>query len=332
VCWPLRCPPPRDSATASARRPRPGRCRGALRHHRRTTTLETLISTALILSTGALRLALRPDLGGAIAGLWWADAHGELPVMRSSEPAELAAARAAASYPLVPYSNRVGLRRFRWHGRDFSTAPNFDDNPHSVHGVGWLRPWQVVSSSQGQGASEAELRYVHAPDAHWPFAFDSRQRFELTGNALTLRLSVINTDTRSQPVGLGWHPYFPKRTRSHLHAQVSGRWDPDASGLPERHVPQAGISGDVANLAYDHCFDGWNGTAQLRDERLSLTLTSSFSRLVVYTPATKPYWCVEPVSHVSNAIQMADPARQGLVDLAPGATHEGWMTLQVAST
>jgi hypothetical protein len=29
---------------------------------------------------------------------------------------------------------------------------------------------------------------------------------------------------------------------------------------------------------------------------------------------------------------MADPARQGLVDLAPGATHEGWMTLQVAST
>ncbi|MEY3251926.1 MAG: hypothetical protein RL227_899 [Pseudomonadota bacterium] len=248
--------------------------------------------------------------------------------MRSSEPAELAVARAAASYPLVPYSNRVGHRRFRWHGHDFSTAPNFDDNPHSVHGVGWMRPWQVLQAT----GTQAELLCVHTPDTHWPFAFKSRQRVELTGNALTLHLAITNTDTRAQPVGLGWHPYFPKRSRSHLHAHVSSRWEPDASGLATNQLPQAGIDGDVAHLAYDHCFDGWQGAARLRDERLSLLLTSSFSRLVVYTPAEKPYWCVEPVSHVSNAIQMADPAAHGLVDLAPGATHEGWMTLKVAST
>ncbi len=310
-----------------------GACCGIIaHHHRRQATPETLISTALILRTGALRLALRPDLGGAIAGLWFSAADGELPVMRSSEPATLAAARAAASYPLVPYSNRVGHRRFRWHGLDFSTAPNFDDNPHSVHGVGWMRPWQVVSAS----SAEAELRYVHTPDAHWPFAFESRQRVELsdserTGDTLTLRLAVTNTDTRSQPVGLGWHPYFPKRSHSHLQAQVSGRWEPDARGLAERRVPQDGIVGEVAQLAYDHCFDGWQGVARLRDERLSLELTSSFSRLVVYTPAEKSYWCVEPVSHVSNAVQMAEPTSHGLVDLAPGATHEGWMRLKVTA-
>jgi aldose 1-epimerase len=37
------------------------------------------------------------------------------------------------------------------------------------------------------------------------------------------------------------------------------------------------------------------------------------------------------VSHVSNAIHMAGPATHGLVDLLPGATHEGWMRLEVAS-
>jgi aldose 1-epimerase len=252
-------------------------------------------------------------------------------VLRSTEPAELASARAAASYPLVPYSNRLGYRRFRWHGENHATAPNFDDNPHSVHGVGWLRPWQVVSSVQGAQAGEAELLYRHTADEHWPFAFESRQRFELTGSALTLRLAITNTDARPQPAGLGWHPYFPKRSRSRLHAEVSARWEPDASGLPVRQLPQAGIDGDVAHLAYDHCFDGWKGAARLRDEKLSLKLSSSFSRLVVYTPETKPYWCVEPVSHVSNAIHMAEPASHGLVDLMPGATLEGWMTLEVAS-
>ena len=279
------------------------------------------------LRVGALRLALRPDLGGCIAGLW----HGATPVLRSTEPAELTGARLSGSYPLLPYSNRVGFRRFEWLGQAHTTAANFDDNPHSVHGMGWLRAWTVLSQTADAHQAEAVLHLAHQPDAHWPFAFEAWQTFVLTGDTLRVALRFKNLAPTAQPVGLGWHPYFPKRTRSHLHAQVSGRWDPDASGLPERHVPQSGIHGDLAQLAYDHCFDGWTGTAQLRDERLSLTLTSSFSRLVVYTPATKPYWCVEPVSHVSNAIQMADPALHGLVDLAPGATHEGWMTLQAAS-
>jgi aldose 1-epimerase len=247
--------------------------------------------------------------------------------MRSTEPAELAAARASASYPLVPYSNRLGYRRFRWHGENHTTAPNFDDNPHSVHGVGWLRPWRVVSAA----GTEAELLYVHTPDEHWPFAFESRQRFELSEQSLTLRLAITNTDRRAQPVGLGWHPYFPKRSRSRLHAEVSGRWESDASGLPVRQLPQAGLDGDVAHMGFDHCFDDWKGAARLRDERLSLKLTSSLTRLVVYTPETKPYWCVEPVSHVSNAVHMAEPARHGLVDLMPGDTHEAWMTLEVAA-
>lgn len=311
-------------------RRRRGRCSGApLRHHaaQNDTTPETTITTALTLTAGPLRLALRPDLGGAVAGLWFSDAHGEHPVLRSTEPEALASSRAAASYPLVPYSNRLGYRRFRWHGQDHTTAPNFDDNPHSVHGVGWLRAWAVVSRS----ATSAELAYAHTPDAHWPFAFAARQRFELAADGLRMHLAITNTDERAQPAGLGWHPYFPKRSRSRLHAEVNSRWEPDASGLPVRQLPQAGIDGDVAHLAFDHCFDGWQGAARLRDEKLSLKLTSSFSRLVVYTPATKPYWCVEPVSHVSNAIHMAEPASHGLVDLLPGQRLEGWMRIEVAA-
>jgi GNAT superfamily N-acetyltransferase len=66
---------------------------------------------ALELRAGALRLALRPDLGGCIAGLL-----GELPVLRSTPAERLERARLSGCYPLVPYSNRLGYRRFRWHG------------------------------------------------------------------------------------------------------------------------------------------------------------------------------------------------------------------------
>ena len=277
----------------------------------------------LELRAGDLRLALRPDLGGAIAGLW----RGDVAVMRSTEAAELDSSRRSACYPLAPYSNRLGYRRFRWLGQDHTTQPNFDDNPHSVHGVAWQRAWEVVSHS----AMEAELRYVHSPDHHWPFAFELRQRFVLSADALELHLAFSNRAAHTQPVGLGWHPYFPKRPHSRLHVELTDRWVNDASGLPTRRVPQPGIDGDVSHLGFDNCFEGWRGAARLRDDKLSMKLTSSLPYLVVYTPADSPYYCVEPVSHVSNAIHMADPAAHGLRALAAGATFDAWMKLEVTA-
>ena len=96
-----------------------------------------------VLGAGALRLAVRADLGGSLAGLW----HAGIPVLRSVEPGELRGPRQSACFPLVPYSNRLGHRRFTWQGRDHATQPNFEGSPHSLHGVGWQRAWQVAAQS-----------------------------------------------------------------------------------------------------------------------------------------------------------------------------------------
>ena len=226
----------------------------------------------------------------------------------------------------MPYSNRLGYRRFRWKGQEYGTQPNFEDSPHSVHGVGWLRAWELVSSS----AVDVVLRYRHAADAHWPFAFEARQYFTLTPQSMRVQMVVDNLADIAQPLGLGWHPYFPKRARSRLHIELDGRWDSDATQLPVRKVAQSGIDSDVVHLDYDNCFDGWRGAARIRDEKLSLQLSSSLDRLVIYTPQHRDYFCVEPVSHVSNAIHMADPLAHGLQRVEPGESIEAWMQLAVS--
>lgn len=273
------------------------------------------------LRAGDLRLAVRPDLGGCIAGLW----HDGVPVLLSAEPDTLRASRPSGSFPLVPYSNRLGYRRFQWQGREHQAAPNFGGSPHSLHGVAWLRAWQVISLD----SRALVLRYDHQPDAHWPFAFAVQQRFALTPGRLSMQLTMTNTSPQGQPAGVGWHPYFPKRSRSHLRAQVQQRWAFDEAHLPTLASPHPGIDDDIAHLRLDHCFDGWQGTAEIRDERFSLTLRSSVNRLVVYTPTDKDYFCVEPVSHVNNALQMVDPSQHGVVALTPGDSTEAWMTLDV---
>ena len=112
-----------------------------------------------------------------------------------------------------------------------------------------------------------------------------------------------------------------------------GLCDSGASGATGREtgkVAQHGIDSDLSHVSFGNCFEGWSGPARIRDERFSLQLSSSLPYLVVYTPVDRDYFCVEPASHVSNAIHMADPASHGLVALAPGATLEAWMKLDVA--
>jgi aldose 1-epimerase len=167
-------------------------------------TTESVAPQALELRAGELRLALRPDLGGCLAGLWL----GDLPVLLSAEPLSMTSSRPSASYPLVPYSNRIGYGHFRWHGHDVRTRPNFSGNSHSVHGVGWQRPWQVEEATD----SLVRLSLHHSADADWPFAFSCEQRISLGAEVLRLEMSITNTDTRSQPAGLGWHPYFSNPT------------------------------------------------------------------------------------------------------------------------
>jgi aldose 1-epimerase len=274
------------------------------------------------LHAGALRLALRPDLGGSVAGLW----HRDTPILRSCEPTALTAPRASGSFALLPYSNRLGHCHFRWKGHDYTTQRNFGESPHSVHGVGWSQPWEIVSSN----AVEVVLQLRHAAGEAWPFAFEARQYFTLTPESMRVQLVFTNTANVAQPVGLGWHPYFPRRSRSRLHIELAERWDSDATGLPTRRVAQPGIDSDVSHLDFDHCFDGWRGPARIRDEKFSLQLSSSLNHLVVFTPQDKDFFCVEPVSHVSNAIHMADPLAHGLQSVAPGESIEAWMKLDVA--
>ena len=64
----------------------------------------------------------------------------------------------------------------------------------------------------------------------------------------------------------------------------------------------------------------------------ALTLRSSLSRLVVYTPQDKDYFCVEPVSHATNAINQPAPSALGLVTLQPGQSQTAWLTLDIRTT
>jgi aldose 1-epimerase len=284
------------------------------------------MTARITLTQGQFRCDIEPDLGACIAGLWF---DGE-PVLRSSAPGQIATARESGSYPLVPFSNRIGHATLTWNGTSHPLVKNFGNEPHAIHGVGWQRPWEVLEASD----SFAMLSYEHKPDAAWPFAFDTSQAFRLSGNELEVSLSITNQSKTATPVGLGWHPYFVKRARSHVAFKANGRWEMDASKLPTYRTASQGLDLDCVLLDVDHCFDGWNGELKLRDEKLEVRLSSTLQRLVVYTNNTQTCIAIEPVSHVNNALNLmargvASAEALGVRVLQAGESMSAEMTIRV---
>jgi aldose 1-epimerase len=279
----------------------------------------------LTLSAGPLTCELEPRLGGCIAGLW----RGGVPVLRSTPANQLVSARAAASYPLVPFSNRIAQASLQWQGTQHPLVRNNAPEPHAIHGVGWQRPWEVLESD----ARFAMLAYEHRPDSAWPFAFDSSQTFRLTENSLELTLSLTNQSREAAPAGLGWHPFFVKRPRSRISFAATGRWEMGPDKLPTQHAAAHGLDADCASLDVDHCYDGWTGVVQLRDELLHTRISSNLQRLVVFTNGTRADIAIEPVSHVNNAVSLvhagADANELGLAILQPGESVSAQMSIEV---
>lgn len=286
------------------------------------------MTSTVVLTANPFRCEIAPSLGGCITGLWFND----LPVLRSTDAQVLSSARLSGSYPLVPFSNRIGHASLKWNGTSHPLIQNNGEEPHAIHGVGWQRPWAVLEASD----NFALLSYEHKPDASWPFAFDTSQAFRLSGNELEMTLSITNQSAQAAPVGLGWHPYFVKRPKSHIAFEASGRWEMDSLKLPTHRAPSRGLQTDCATLDVDHCFDGWNGVLHLRDEKLHTRMTSKLTRLVVFTKATKDFVALEPVSHVNNAISLlerhiASAADLGLQVLQPGESMSAEMSIHVTA-
>jgi aldose 1-epimerase len=281
--------------------------------------------TSLLLHHGTAKLALRPDIGGSIEGLWFDD----LEIMRSVAPGTLANVKQSASYPFVPYSNRIANARLHWQDVTYPLNPNFAPEPHAIHGVGWLGAWGVHKLE----ADFAHLTFTHTAEAatqdDWPFAFDAWQTFKLTAHTLDMTIGMTNRSAHVVPAGLGWHPYFVKRSQSQLNFDAAGRWEMDAAKLPTTFSTSGGLQVSGTTLDVDHCYDEWAGTVHLRDECMDVRITSALKRLVVYTTLARDSIAIEPVSHVNNAMNQANASALGVQLLQPGQSYAASMTVEM---
>lgn len=288
------------------------------------------------LQAGTLVAEVAPDVGGSLASLYTRAAPGQ-PRHDWLRPADEAALHTRsplelASFPLVPWCNRIRDGAFEWNGRRVQLAPNLPGSLHTIHGIGWQRPWRILERAE----SWIELGLVEPGTGAWPFPFTAFQRYDLDSDGLTVTLSMRNSGHESMPAGLGHHPYFPHRREgpgTSVKAEVSAMWLSDAEVMPTTlssadaavAALRAGMA--LADFELDNNFTGFAHEARVSwpdGSGLRLLGKAPLDHFVLYCPADQDFFVMEAVSNCTDWVNLRRngwaAADTGGTTLAPGET------------
>ena len=287
----------------------------------------------LDLARGSLSLRLAPARGGGIARFdCCAVSGGNVPIFRPLDESRESPV-ALASFPLVPFVNRVRGGAFDFRGRRVTLARNLLPDPSPLHGQGWLAAW-TVERAQADGA---ELVYRHEP-GEWPWAYEARQSFALDEVGLRLDLSCTNRSDEPMPCGLGQHPYFNCTPQTRLDTRVESVWEIDEQILPVARLPATGrydlADRLVCGQGLDHGFGGWGGRAIISDPALPFRIEMSSPNagfFQLYSPGSGGIFVAEPVTHANAALNEPEEewAELGLRVLEPGGSMSLTMRVEV---
>jgi aldose 1-epimerase len=290
--------------------------------------------TIVRLAAGNLRVALSPSVGGSISAFEWTGRGGPRSILRECH-GPLQKSLDAASFPLVPFVNRIRGGDFTFRGREVRLAPNMAGDPSPLHGQGWLNAWRVDEQSERR----AVMSFAYSA-GEWPWDYEARQEFALDGGGLSVRLSCRNTSAKPMPCGLGQHPYFACGPATRIDAEVTHVWTIDALVLPVDRIPADGKY-DLRNRLVcgqdlDHGFGGWNGTAAMTDPDwpYEVQLSSPDARFFqLYSPGEGGIFVAEPVTHANAALNAPEAqwAELGMRVLEPEETASLDMRLDVMS-
>jgi aldose 1-epimerase len=276
----------------------------------------------LELSAYGFDLCVAPLAGGGIARLDW---HSK-PILRPALSGAVAARDplGLSSFPMTPYASRIVDGKFRWGDVLTKIPPNMAGGAHPLHGIGWRTAWSIIS----QNETSIEIRLVHDGDANWPWAFESRQRFQLFEDHVEVQLSVASRDSRPFPSSLGPHPYFLSEG-AQIQFDAAQLWEISGEALPT-HLARPPVVDHLmkgvtaTSLDLDHCFEGWNGRARIKWAEHGVEVGAVVlvgdtpypcTRLQLYTPPDAGFFCLEPVTARGVSFTAADPHELGVVEL-----------------
>jgi aldose 1-epimerase len=262
-----------------------------------------------------------------------------------SSPAELKAKPAFCGIPfLAPWANRLDGDAYWANGKHYQLNAKLgnlrrDAHQAPIHGLLNFSPfWELASVSANETCAWTTSRLVFGryPDlmAQFPFAHTITMTHRLADGELEVETTLENQCSEPLPVAVGYHPYLrlpgvPRDDwRVHLaardHLLLNDMVIPTGDRKPIEFSDPHSLKGAVLDDAFVNLVRDPDGRARFRVEgggrQITVTYGPKYTVAIAYAPAGHDYICLEPMSAITNAFNLAHAGvYKELQSVAPGA-------------
>lgn len=221
----------------------------------------------------------------------------------------------AASFPLVPFGNRVENNQFKFDGKNYQLKPNTSWDKHILHGEGWISDWHILNQNQ----ERISMEFYCQDSPYSPYHYQAQQEISLDKDKVSLYLSVKNCSSQPMPFGLGYHPFFHLTKETLLKAKAQYYYTEKHDFLADQaqDIPQEldfSMHRSLPQYWVNNGFTNWDGKAQIlwKDYHLGVNISTSnnLKHYFIFVSDThfdseykQDFFCFEPMSHSANAHQ-----------------------------
>ncbi|MDP2069008.1 MAG: aldose 1-epimerase [Lutibacter sp.] len=229
-----------------------------------------------------------------------------------------------ASAILFPFANRIADGSYVYDNKTYQLEINQKEENNALHGLIYNKTFELISQKTTPEKAEVLLSYEEFEQFEgFPFTYAIDLKYILTKNSLDVIVSIKNTDTKTFPFTIGWHPYFISQNlfKSAVHFKSRKKFIFDKRNITQG-IEEIAIDRTIfiENKTLDDCFDLDSNEISFETPVYSFALKSSEkdSFLQLYTPPHPNTIAIEPTTGISNSFNNGE----GLKTLNPNDSYQ----------
>jgi aldose 1-epimerase len=306
--------------------------------------------TLITIENDTWQIGVLPETGASLAfgrlkrGGAWID------LLRPTAEEDYGNPSRCASFPLIPWSNRIRAAKFMFRGQDYQLAVTSPDGT-AIHGVARRLPWQVADTDPQHVRLTLDTRDHEA--VNFPFQFSAALEYSLSGADFSLTTTIRSQDPRDMPAGFGHHPYFVRALDlpdgGWDHAQIEAPYDrqfilrdklaiePSIPVMPSAdYRALRTVEPEAMDEEHDFLLTGRQGERPTRlvypEAGIDVEFHSEaiFAHAILFAPRDLPFFAFEPVTNINDGLNLYEQGlgETGVFVLGPGESKTGRMWLR----
>lgn len=236
-----------------------------------------------------------------------------------------------ASAILFPFANRIADGSYVFDHKMYQLDINQKEENNALHGLVYNKTFEIIDQKTTPEQAEVLLRYEELMHSKgFPFTYTIDLTYILTKDSLDLNVTVKNTDTKTFPFTIGWHPYFISKnlSKSAVHFKSHQKCVFDERNITQR-MDKIAIDEPflIEDKSLDDCFVLDSSEIIFETPQYSFSLKSSEkdSFLQLYTPPHPNAIAIEPTTGISDSFNNGT----GLKTLKPNDSYHIQWNLKI---